>query len=1004
MLPRNNLIGYALRYWEYHYHDSGSHRPVVAAMGLFQDTPKLRAWTGASYVISNPFTRIHRSYFSPMPYMAMLGLEDLVMMQIENEKSSGSFQKDCWLAIIEASRNGHKATVDLLLRHVEIDETRLGEELQWAASYGDANVLDSLISKAQEIGDFQWPRYLLARAAAAGLDNLVSALVLAGYDMNEEDASSRLCAVHHAAMKKKIRVLELFSSHGGDLTLKDSFGDMPLMLAVHLSAPETVQYLLDAKVSIDSKDNDDHNEWTLVQRAVQMGQHKSLEMLIKAGADFESGEMKADEDKSWARIPIVQASALGYQECTRILLDHVADPNALSQQGSALYVAINKGSHVEICRMLLEKGAEPNQSAADNEVYIGKRMTLTRAIKTNNIELVALLLEKGAKVNCVDPSLEKQDTPLADAAAFPTPGMVELLLRWGADVNFVSEAEASSTPLWAAAHNSLDPRCIEVLLEHGANVHWRSKVTKMTPLIASYCKPDHITPLLKHGSDINAVDRDGYSILMCATEVGGSLGIKTLLQHMDPRPDLELQAGLGWTALFIACYYVEPECVWLLLEAGADVNHRNTRGFSSLAMCLISSNPRNSEKAVQVSKLLLEYRHCLDVLDDIGGAILHNITTETPVSVVKFLVEAGAPANTVEQNGYTPLATAIECGNIEVAEYLLTVEGVRTDICPPSSSSILLMAVRRARLHAVGLVKQLIAAGVDHTILHPTTGESVLYSVVNTEDSMLLDEDVNMLQYLVGEVHVDVNAGAKGKYPILQALLGSQDVNILKYLLRHRGSIEVTDEFGRGPGHYVAMDGWTKAKFAVLHKAGADFLAKDKFGRTPLHFAALFCHEDSLRYILETLSSREGGFDVNVTDLDGWTPLVWTCRRPTWMNELPSIAALLVDSYAADYWARSTDGKWSALKLARYHQWDEMDLLKLQPLEAGATRRSKDGKEEVWDPTSQVLDEKPSSHNQNGPLCIGCNVRIKHPPSSQPSRPIIVRHCDESLSDASGLK
>lgn len=213
-------------------------------------------------------------------------------------------------------------------------------------------------------------------------------------------------------------------------------------------------------------------------------------MLIEAGADFQSREMNDNNDKPWSRIPIVQAAGCGYQDCVRVLLEHGADPNAYSQQGSALYVAITEGPHIniEICRMLLGKGANLNQSAADNEVYIGRRMLLIRAIATNNEELVSLLLEKGAIVYSVDPTEEYHDTPLSYAVTDSTIRMVELLVRWGADVNFVSEHEFSMPPLCSVTKrkpsDTSKHKFIDLLVNHGANVNQRRKFNGYTALLS----------------------------------------------------------------------------------------------------------------------------------------------------------------------------------------------------------------------------------------------------------------------------------------------------------------------------------------------------------------------------------------------------------------------------------------------------------------------------------------------------------------------------------------
>lgn len=979
LLPPDSFVGYALRFWVFHYQSSGEYRPVSAAMGLFQDHSKMQTWAEALYVISNPFTRIRRCYVSPLPYMAMLGLKDLVLMETEKMKISSSFKKDCWLALTEAARNGHQTTLDLLLSHVEVDEAGLQETIHWAALYGEKEMLDTLVAEAEKVEDFKWPKYILTRAAAAGLDKLVSALADAGYDMNEEDASgTSRRALHLAAIFGRSRVIELMLAHGGaDATLRDNMEQTPLMMAVEIQAPETVQQLVITNTNSGYKDG---FGMTLAQSAVNMGHYKSLEVLIEAGADFQSGDMDNSRD-TFVWIPIVLAAYFGYQECVRVLLHHGADPNAYSAYGSALYVAITNGPHIETCRMLLEKGANPNQSAADNDVYADKDMLLLQAIDTNNLEIVTLLLEHGAKVDSVDPHREKCDTPLSYAVAFSTIEMVELLLRWRADVNFVSDKDESVSPLYSAAwySNNTNHKYIDLLVEYGADVHWRHKTKQCTPLIMSYDSPDLVRSLLKHGSDINAVEYEGWTTLMFAAYYSHVEVVRVLLQNTNPKPDLEAQSSLGWTTILEGCLTGNAEVVRLLLEAGADSKHTTNEGVDAFGVLVANSTFENSEDALQVIKLLLEYGANIDVINMYGEGALHEIKFSTPVSVIRTLVEAGAPINAVNNDGYTPLGNAISKGNIEAAKYLMTVEGVHVDVCHPNYGSILHLAVQSTS--PLELTRQLIAAGADHTVVHPTSGKSLLYTLLeHTYDDPKVR--IKLLRYLVEELHVDVNAdGGKHKYPILQLLNGAwTEQSILEYLLRKGARVDVTDELGRGPAHYAGKLAHYASTLAILIKAKANFLLKDHYGRTPLHFTCANVLDDRVLFLIEKLNSVSKGFDINITDIDGWTPLMWYCRR-----RYPDSVVLktLVSDYGADIWARSKDKEWSARKIASFWGWTSF-VRGAQILEPGGedmTRRDKDGKAETWDPAFHVFDRS-ELPGDGLDVCFSClQVRYRiHPP------------------------
>lgn len=84
IIPRDNFLEYAVRFWSEHYRlcrlALSPCDPQSTGWGkkFLHHKKEFQRWSEAYYLLSNPFTRIQRSYLSPLPVIAALGLQDLV--------------------------------------------------------------------------------------------------------------------------------------------------------------------------------------------------------------------------------------------------------------------------------------------------------------------------------------------------------------------------------------------------------------------------------------------------------------------------------------------------------------------------------------------------------------------------------------------------------------------------------------------------------------------------------------------------------------------------------------------------------------------------------------------------------------------------------------------------------------------------------------------------------------------------------------------------------------
>ncbi|KAF4465431.1 ankyrin repeat [Fusarium albosuccineum] len=926
VLPRDDLLEYAVRFWAEHYRLAGTHRPHCLALHLFRTDEARNKWAEGHYLLSNPFTRIQRSYVSPLPYMAALGLEDLVSEQLENEKC---LQKDIWLAIVEAARNGHKSILrDLLARVYCVRESELRDAVSWAASSGNEGILDELLEEVASIPRFSLPKSMLSTAAALGRKSLVLAIVRAGHDLGEMNDELGERAIHTAILWGQRAIVRLLLDFRVDPSARDRDGRTPLLLAVRMGNPEIVQMLLNKGASVHDNAS---NGVSLVNTSISCGAHKILRHLLSVGADFRTRQFNANSDE--LRYPIIHAAAMARPECLRVLLGSGADPFTESKEGSVLYLACREAQLIDICRLLLDKGADPNQ------FYPNKEMLLYRALRSNSKELVGLLIDRGARLDVLDTYEDAVvKTPLSFATATCSVDMLEFLLDKGASVNYTPNGVESA--LFTSGYRQNQIEKAELLLRRGADVNWKSG-DGWTALQGAYDMPAFVSLLLKYGADINAMGDCG-TVTMMAARMNFKDTLQTLISH-NPPPDLNLKQtydpedeNYGNTALDLAVKYNNYECATLLVEAGTRL-----------------------EAEMKDAGLILE---SVDEDEDEGLLELMQI------SLIQLLIDAGASIDRPNTFGLTPLAVAVEHGNVAVARLLIS-KGARANIYSPNFGSLLHLACHNRDMEQqkiLQLMRLLLETKVGPNAPGPNPSrDDLLFTMLNNISNFRTRR--TLARFLIEKARVKVNVQyGSWAYPITVAAQEPDPrllTYLMRYLIRHGADVNVADFQGRRAVHYVALIGNSSLTLLrLLARAGADLQAPDNYGRTPLHFAAGYGNWPALEGLLRTLST---GYDVNVKDADGWTPLMWACKfGPS--NSL--VVHELVNSYGADVQPRGYDGQWSAFKLACVTGMGAETKAILNTLQEEKEAMGSDEAERVWEPAFQAT---PSGAPQ-GVWCDGC--------------------------------
>lgn len=325
-----------------------------------------------------------------------------------------------------------------------------------------------------------------------------------------------------------------------------------------------IQKFIDSKMDLNMPDG---NGDTPLSFAIDFGNTKAAEMLIKAGVD-------------------VNKPAYG---------------------GTTPLMLAARGGHLDLAKLLLAKGARVN------EQDMHKNNALMFAIKEKNAELVAALLK--AKANIFLKNNKKQNAfALAqellqqqfkeDAEAVSEIGqIVELLdkrqqeldelgkqlvlaiaarefekakalIEEGANVNIEARGPHGGliTPLYAAVLFA-QPELVRLLLAAGADIEYRHGVMGFTPLYQAVIRGDLpiMKLLLDAGADPN-VESDTGMLLSAAIFSGSKYDPEVLRLLLSYKPNVDMQdKSSGRTALMEAVHAQQNfDAIKQLLEAGAD--------------------------------------------------------------------------------------------------------------------------------------------------------------------------------------------------------------------------------------------------------------------------------------------------------------------------------------------------------------------------------------------------------------------------------------------------
>jgi ankyrin repeat protein len=197
---------------------------------------------------------------------------------------------------------------------------------------------------------------------------------------------------------------------------------------------------------------------------------------------------------------------------------------------------------------------------------------------------------------------------------------------------------------------------------------------------------------LAEGMNPNTEDENG-NVLMNAAYSGSSSVIITLLEN---GADINAKNSLGYTALMIAAYKGNLTSINTLLDKGAEINAVNKEVETAL---LLASN----EGQADAVKVLLDRGANINVKDKRGRTAFIRASAFGHISTVKFLLDKGVDINASDNRKITALMYAAGMGQETTVLFLLD-HGAKLDARDESGGIALHYAASRGHVATVRLL------------------------------------------------------------------------------------------------------------------------------------------------------------------------------------------------------------------------------------------------------------------------------------------------------------
>uniref|UniRef100_A0A674H2Z0 Ankyrin repeat and KH domain containing 1 n=1 Tax=Taeniopygia guttata TaxID=59729 RepID=A0A674H2Z0_TAEGU len=666
-----------------------------------------------------------------------------------------------------------------------------------------------------------------------------------------------------AACGGHVELAALLIERGANLEEVNDEGYTPLMEAAREGHEEMVALLLAQGANINAQTEE--TQETALTLACCGGFSEVADFLIKAGADIELG----------CSTPLMEAAQEGHLELVKYLLAAGANVHATTATGDTALTYACENGHTDVADVLLQAGADLEHESE------GGRTPLMKAARAGHLCTVQFLISKGANVNRA--TANNDHTVVSLACAGGHLAVVELLLAHGADPTH--RLKDGSTMLIEAAKGG-HTNVVSYLLDYPNNVLSvpAADLSQLTPPSQDQSQvprvPVHTLAMVVPPQEPDRTPQENSPPLLGVVKVpSGSTSSSHTTESPTPEPcpqaasnvppqsvlpmypsvDIDAHTESNHdTALTLACAGGHEELVSVLIARGANIEHRDKKGFTPLILAATAGH-------VGVVEILL----------DKGGDIeaQSERTKDTPLSlacsggrqeVVDLLLARGANKEHRNVSDYTPLSLAASGGYVNIIKILLN---AGAEINSRTGSKLGISPLMLAAMNGhVPAVKLLLDMGSDINAQIETNRNTALtlacFQGRAEVVSLLLDRKANVEHRAKTGLTPLMEAASGGYAEVGRVLLDKgADVNAPPVPSSRDTALTIAAD----KGHYKFCE--------LLINRGAHIDVRNKKGNTPLWLAANGGHYDVVQLLVQA------GADVDAADNRKITPLMSAFRK-----------------------------------------------------------------------------------------------------------------------------